>query len=1139
MLKSEDPENWAIPETSYFKMVTGPIKRDELGNINKSLDDIVGTTLDVEKMFGPDIAQASLDKSGQVNYMKLYDVLAERQKSDPTDKSVPKLERVLDAFNRYRQYKIETESINAAREELLAQAQDLKRVGEVFTRSKGKSNPKMSSIVWEWQISLERALSEIFGEIEKLEAKRSRAGKISPKLKKGFAGGLQPYSEILFKLGTQDLAMILALEMATFSLKESRRNVVDGKGTGRFYLTARVVQALGKCVEDAYTVAVAKEQRIEMNERIVKEETKGAFNRSEETEIARRISLLSKPSLTSQANVRYWAVGKAEKMTTHDRVHLGTHLLTIILENCVIASDKATGANVPAFWHTYELQNAKYVGVIKLNESLVTKISRSDIDTSSIVLARTPPMLVKPRPWTSSTDGGYWYTKQSLLTTKPDNAPEQHAYLRAATDGHYMDDYLTCLDDLSQCAWSVNRRMLETILEIWSQGEEYLGIPPLVRGQDPHDLTSSIDYKKLDRSEFNHMTERIGLGYILRTAEVFASHGERFYFPYKIDFRGRVYPLSNSGFWHLGTDHVRSLFQFWYGKPLGVHGLKWLKIQLANMYGVDKISNDERAAFVDQHWAEIVDSADRPLEGARWWAQGDKPFQTLAACLEVVAAVRSGNPELYVSRLPVSQDGSCNGLQHYAALGRDIEGAEQVNLVTLGEGTQGPQDVYSKVRSLVEASIRQQAALKPGDRGYNEGTSAMAQKLSNKITRKVVKQPVMTSVYGVTQFGIVEQVIDKLKADPELEHAQLIYYGIYIARHIKTAIRTLFSNAHEIQDWLAECADRICESVRWDVYGDESLVSSRDFLKKFVNVVKWTTPLGLPVVQPYRKSPLMLIRTGLQTIALQNPYELSFSNRQKQRNGIAPNYIHGLDSTHLLMTAHACVAQEGLTFAAVHDSFWTHASSVETMNRVLREQFVSLHEQDLIASLRSEFQTRYAGYMQCVYIAEESAAGREINRLRASYFYSSTASTDSDVGLSTFKVNARDATLVLRHELGEEYNRWKLVNSEVEEERQQGLRIVTPSTIIDKYGEPTVWKISNRGTQFRPYTEHFKSQGTADADLEQELDELDEVDLEPGERSSAGSTKWLRVFVPLKIPNIPPRGGLDIKRVLSSEYFFS
>ena len=42
-------------------------------------------------------------------------------------------------------------------------------------------------------------------------------------------------------------------------------------------------------------------------------------------------------------------------------------------------------------------------------------------------------------------------------------------------------------------------------------------------------------------------------------------------------------------------------------------------------------------------------------------------------------------------RLPVHQDGSCNGLQHYAALGRDEAGGEQVNLMP----RERPGDVYT------------------------------------------------------------------------------------------------------------------------------------------------------------------------------------------------------------------------------------------------------------------------------------------------------------------------------------------------------------------------------------------------------------------------------------------------------------
>ena len=72
-------------------------------------------------------------------------------------------------------------------------------------------------------------------------------------------------------------------------------------------------------------------------------------------------------------------------------------------------------------------------------------------------------------------------------------------------------------------------------------------------------------------------------------------------------------------------------------------------------------------------------------------------MQTLACCKELANAVRHPNPSEYVSHFPVHQDGSCNGLQHYAALGRDELGAIEVNL----HPSSSPQDVYSGVAALV------------------------------------------------------------------------------------------------------------------------------------------------------------------------------------------------------------------------------------------------------------------------------------------------------------------------------------------------------------------------------------------------------------------------------------------------------
>lgn len=85
--------------------------------------------------------------------------------------------------------------------------------------------------------------------------------------------------------------------------------------------------------------------------------------------------------------------------------------------------------------------------------------------------------------------------------------------------------------------------------------------------------------------------------------------------PHNLDFRGRAYPIPPH-LNHIGDDLSRGLLKFAEGKPLGERGMWWLKIHLANVYGFDKASFDERAQFADDHLAEIYDSADKPLEAS-------------------------------------------------------------------------------------------------------------------------------------------------------------------------------------------------------------------------------------------------------------------------------------------------------------------------------------------------------------------------------------------------------------------------------------------------------------------------------------------------------------------------------------------
>jgi DNA-directed RNA polymerase len=100
---------------------------------------------------------------------------------------------------------------------------------------------------------------------------------------------------------------------------------------------------------------------------------------------------------------------------------------------------------------------------------------------------------------------------------------------------------------------------------------------------------------------------------------------------------------------------------------------------------------------------------------------------------------------LIKSHITIHQDGTCNGLQHYAAMGRDYEGGNQVNLVNQAI----PSDIYTHVANLVEVKIQNDL----DDLNTDSEKRLLAGKLRGKIKRKIVKQTVMTTVYGVTFIG--------------------------------------------------------------------------------------------------------------------------------------------------------------------------------------------------------------------------------------------------------------------------------------------------------------------------------------------------------------------------------------------------
>jgi DNA-directed RNA polymerase len=60
----------------------------------------------------------------------------------------------------------------------------------------------------------------------------------------------------------------------------------------------------------------------------------------------------------------------------------------------------------------------------------------------------------------------------------------------------------------------------------------------------------------------------------------------------------------------------------------------------------------------------------------------------------------------------------------------------------------------------------------------------------------------------------------------------------------------------------------------------------------------------------------------------------------------------------MMYTSIEC-AKAGIAYASVHDSYWTHAASVDKMNKILREQFIKLHKQPIMERLLDEWHNYY------------------------------------------------------------------------------------------------------------------------------------------------------------------------------------
>ena len=611
-----------------------------------------------------------------------------------------------------------------------------------------------------------------------------------------------------------------------------------------------------------------------------------------------------------------------QNWSTNIRLRLGQMLCEIICNHTKLFEIKK---------HTGLVQGKKTSYWLEATEESLKWIDKKN----SICELLSPvklPCIIPPRKWSSIYVGGYYtYTGMNLIKTN------DAAYLKQM---EHMDlsEVFHAVNVVQETGWRVNKTVFKVMDALFTSQASCSVIPEFHEKTmpDPYPKKGTkeeqIEWKRratvMYTDNVRKKTKRIQFSQLMWMTRKFQNE-KTFYFPHTLDFRGRMY--ANTAFLNpQGEDSARGLLEFSDGKPMGNSGMPWLQVHLANCYGYDKVSLEDRLEWTLLHEQSILDIGKNPLT-EHWWMEADKPWQFLRACIEYVKVKELGKwGEKWVSHLPITVDGSCNGLQHFSAMLRDERGGKAVNLTNSDQ----PEDIYEIVRKVVKEKI------------FHDCNPLHTIWSSDKnLDRALVKRPVMTTPYGATLYGMREQLHEEMKKqldkgkvfDGIAEGEDLWVHCKYLAGFIYEAIGEVVISAREGMKWLQGCA---------------SVLNKADM------PIYWTLPTGFMVKQKYLKSTVSQVRTiinGKMASLYAAHGQNDKINKHRQINGIAPNFVHSLDACHLMKTVIGANDEFSInSFSVVHDSFGTHACDIERLGMILREKFVEIYKEDVLEKFRLE-----------------------------------------------------------------------------------------------------------------------------------------------------------------------------------------
>lgn len=590
------------------------------------------------------------------------------------------------------------------------------------------------------------------------------------------------------------------------------------------------------------------------------------------------------------------------------------------------------------------------------------------------------PCVVQPRDWKTPFNGGF---HTEAVASRVQFVKGRRDHVRKLT-AKQMPKVYKAVNFLQSVKWSINTEVLESAHEILARNLG-LGMPsfePIIskdnkpvcplpleyqhmRGEElrqaltPTQWEGFLQWKgdcsKLYTMETKRTSKAGAVARMLNQARDLSAF-DVLYFVYAMDSRGRVYAQS-SGVSPQADDLGKSLLRFNQGLTLdSADSLNWFLICGAGLWGWDKkpfqqrISNVLEAGFSDM----VRDIASDPLT-FKDWLRADEPWQFLAWAKEYARyldMLDEGTQHTFITYLPVHQDGSCSGIQHYSAMQRDSIGARAVNLWP----SDSPQDIYNEVAKVVQ---RKNTAIMEGSadgEGYAIGKMKLSESIAQAmatgwhnigITRGLTKKPVMTLPYGSTRITCRESIDDYVSDLEASELRQAKADG-----REKNLLHPFQSD--ELEGLSYKNALNYMTSLVWPSISEvvHAPVVAMKMIRQLARAVSrkneglyWTTPTGFIVEQRIYQTDNLVVSTMIMgRLQLSIAVETDLIDEAAMMGAAAPNFVHSMDASHLILAVCAMMDAGLVSVAVIHDSFGTLASGTPVLRLCLKAELRDMYK---------------------------------------------------------------------------------------------------------------------------------------------------------------------------------------------------